>query len=291
MNPPTFHASRRQIETRFGKISLVEQGAGPVALFVHGLPLCGYQWRDVIAPLSGMRRCIAPDLMGLGYSEVATGQDVSFAAQADMLVALLDALKIERVDLVGNDTGGGISQILAAKYPQRVRSLTLANCEVAEHWPNALLEGFYAAVVTGGLTEAMRAMLTDTKLAQEQLGALVYEDPATFSEACIGLYLRPLLACAERVEQFKRLADWKTHRAQLVAAGAGLKASDIPAQVIWGDGDVVFESAPSLAWLRQNLGGLRQVTTIPDAKLFFPEEHPQQTASLISQFWSGLSSG
>ena len=290
MNPQTFHDSRRRVETRFGKISLVEQGAGPGALFVHGLPLCGYQWRGVITRLSGVRRCIAPDLMGLGYSEVAAGQDVSFAVQADMLVALLDALKVEQVDLVGNDTGGGISQILAAKYPHRVRSLTLANCEVAEHWPNALLEGFYAAVVAGGITEAMRAMLTDTKLAQEQLGALVYEDPSTFSESSIELYLRPLLASTGRVEQFKRLADWKTNRAQLAAVSAGLKASDVPAQVIWGDGDVVFDTQPSLAWLRGNLGGLRQITTIPGAKLFFPEEHPQRTASLISQFWSGLSS-
>lgn len=291
MNPQTFHASRRRVETRFGQISLVEQGAGPVALFVHGLPLCGYQWRDVMAPLSGARRCIAPDLMGLGYSEVAAGQDVSFAAQADMLVALLDALKIDQVDLVGNDTGGGISQILTAKYPQRVRSLTLANCEVAEHWPNALLEGFYAAVDAGGITEGMRAMLTDTRLGQEQLGALVYEDPATFSEAAIQLYLKPLLASETRIEQFKRLADWKTHRAQLVAVGDRLKTSRIPAQVIWGDGDGVFDTQPSLAWLRGNLGGLRQITTIPDAKLFFPEEHPRRTASLISQFWADLPSG
>lgn len=290
MNPQTFHESQRRIETAFGRISYVEHGTGPAALFVHGLPLCGYQWRDVIAGLSEHRRCIAPDLMGLGYTEVSSGQDVSFAAQADMLAALLDAMRIEQVDLVGNDTGGGISQIFTAKYPQRVRSLTLANCEVADHWPNALLEGFYAAVVAGGITEAMRAMLTDTELAQDQLGALVYEDPATFSEAAIGLCLKPLLASDVRIEQFKRLADWKTHRAQLVAVGERLKASRIPAQVIWGDGDVVFDTQPSLAWLRGNLGGLQQITTIPDAKLFFPEEHPRRTASLIAQFWSVLAS-
>lgn len=287
MDPQAFHASRKQIETRFGRISYIERGSGPVALFVHGLPLCGYQWRDVIAPLCAQRRCIAPDLMGLGYSDVLASQDVSFAAQAEMLSALLDALKIEQVDLVGNDTGGGISQIFAARHASRVRSLSLANCEVAEHWPNELLKGFYASVVAGDITEAMRVMLTDARFGQEQLGSLVYENPATFTAEAIHVYLQPLVQSDARIAQFRKLADWDTNRSQLVAVGKALEASTIPAQVIWGDGDIVFDTAPSVAWLRAHLGGLRQITTIPGAKLFFPEEHAQRTAAILSQFWSG----
>lgn len=283
-----FLDARKQVDTPFGRISYVEQGAGPVALFVHGLPLCGYQWRDVIGELAPQRRCIAPDLMGLGYSDVPETQDVSFAAQARMLVAFLDALKIERVDLVGNDTGGGISQIVAATHPARVRSFTLANCEVSEHWPNELLKGFYKAVVEGAIIEAMRVMLTNAPFGQEQLGALVYEDPAVFSAENIKLYLEPILASAKRVEQFKQLADWETNRSQLIAVEQGLKTSTVPTQIIWGDGDVVFDTEPSLKWLRANLGGLQQITTIPRAKLFFPEEHPKRMASIISQFWSML---
>jgi pimeloyl-ACP methyl ester carboxylesterase len=288
MNPQEFHEARRQIDTSFGRISYFEQGTGGVALFVHGLPLCGYQWRDVISRVAPQRRCIAPDLMGLGYSEIATSQDVSFAAQSGMLVALLDALKIETVDLVGSDTGGGIAQILAAHHPERVRSLTLANCEVGEHWPNELLKGFYEAVVEGPIIEAMRVMLTDATFGQEQLGGLVYEDPKMFSAENIALYLTPILASAGRIGQFRKLADWSTHRAQLAGVSERLNTSAIPAQVIWGDGDVVFDTGPSVQWLRANLGGLRQITTIPRAKLFFPEEHPQRTASLLSQFWSTL---
>jgi haloalkane dehalogenase len=92
MDPQQFHAARRQVDTPFGRVAYLDEGSGPVALFVHGLPLCGYQWRDVIAALSSQRRCIAPDLLGLGYSEAAAAQDVSFSAQADMLRGLLDAL-------------------------------------------------------------------------------------------------------------------------------------------------------------------------------------------------------
>jgi pimeloyl-ACP methyl ester carboxylesterase len=286
MNPQQFSEARRHVDTPFGRISYYEQGSGPVALFVHGLPLCGYQWRDVIGELAVLRRCIAPDLMGLGYSDVPESQDVSFAAQAQMLPALLDALKIDAVDLVGNDTGGGISQIFAADRPERVRSLTLANCEVSEHWPNELLKGFYKSVVEGAITEAMRVMLTNAQFGQEQLGALVYENPAVFTSENIKLYLEPILASAKRIGQFKKLADWNTNRAQLVTAGQKLKSSRIPAQVIWGDGDVVFDTEPSLGWLRQNVGGLQQIAIIPGAKLFFPEEHPKRTAALLAQFWS-----
>jgi pimeloyl-ACP methyl ester carboxylesterase len=169
-----------------------------------------------------------------------------------------------------------------------VRSLTLANCEVGEHWPNELLKGFYQAVVEGPIIEAMRVMRTDAAFGQEQLGSLVYENPKTFSAENIELYLAPILASATRIEQFRKLADWRTHRAQLLGVSERLNASTVPTQVIWGDGDLVFDTGPSVKWLRENLGGLQQITTIPRARLFFPEEHPQRTASLLSQFWSTL---
>lgn len=286
MTPQDFQNAQRQVETPLGRIAYFEKGSGPVALFVHGLPLCGYQWRDVITGLAGERRCIAPDLMGLGYTDVPAEQDVSFDSQAGMLAALLDALGVETVDLVGSDTGGGIAQIFAANHPSRVRTLTLANCEVKDLWPNELLKGFYQSVVAGEITEAMRVMLTDTPFAQQQLGALVYEDVSVFSTANIGLYLGPLLSSERRVAQFKQLADWSTHRAQLTAVAAKLRASKIPSQVIWGDGDVVFDTQPSLAWLRENLGGLQQISVIPRGKLFFVEEHPQRFASLLAGFWA-----
>ena len=166
------------------------------------------------------------------------------------------------------------------------RTLTLANCEVKDLWPNALLEGFYRAVIAGEITEAMHVMLTDTAFAQQQLGALVYQDTAMFSTQNIGLYLRPLVSSDKRIAQFKALADWNTNRAQLSAVAPRLAASKIPSQVIWGDGDIVFDTQPSLAWLRENLGGLQQIAVIPRGMLFFPEEHPQRVAALLSSFWA-----
>ena len=78
---------------------------------------------------------IAIDLMGLGYTEIAPAQDVSFAAQAQMIAEVLDALGIDKIDLVANDSGGAIAQIFAAHHPHRLTSLVLTNCDVHDGWP------------------------------------------------------------------------------------------------------------------------------------------------------------
>ena len=288
MNTITFHQQRRFVETSYGRIAYLEQGTGPVTLFLHGLPLCGYQWRDVIEDLAPVRRCLALDEMGLGYTEVAESQDVSFAAQAQMIAAFLEAAHIDSVDLVGNDTGAGISQIFAATYPTKVRSLTLTNCEVYDLWPNALLTGFYEGVASGAVPHLMKKMLSDITLARQQLGALVYENNERFTSETVQVYLAPIVASDARIKQFQQLCDWKTNRTQLMEVASKLKASKIPTQIIWGDADPVFDRDPSLAWLRANLGSLKKVTVVPRAKLFFPEEHPRLMSVLLNTFWNTL---
>src|SRR6202045_4734470 len=125
----------RSIETPSGRISYAEAGSGPVALFVHGVVLNKHLWRHQLAGLSELRRCIAVDLLAHGDTEIAPDQNVSVTANAQMLKEVLDALQLDQVDLVGNDSGGGIAQIFAALNPQRVRTLTLTNCDVHDNWP------------------------------------------------------------------------------------------------------------------------------------------------------------
>src|SRR5216684_52181 len=121
------------VETLSGRISCASAGSGPVALFVHGVVLNKHLWRHQLAGLSDIRRCIALDLLAHGDTEIAPDQDVSVTANAAMLREFLDALKIDQVDLVGNDSGGGIAQIFAARHPDKVRTLTLTNCDTHDN--------------------------------------------------------------------------------------------------------------------------------------------------------------
>ena len=72
-------------------------------------------------------------------------------ANANMLREFLDALKIDRVDLVGNDSGGGIAQIFAALHPERVRSLTLTDGDTHDNWPPEAFKPFLEMAAAGGL--------------------------------------------------------------------------------------------------------------------------------------------
>ena len=152
---------RRSVQTASGRISYIEQGSGPVALFVHGVLLNSHLWRYQLADLSDIRRVIAVDLLAHGDTEIAPGQDVSVTANAKMLREFLDALNIDQVDLVGNDSGGGISQIFAALHPERVRSLTLTDCDTHNNWPPEAFKPFLAMAAGGGLRGALDGMLAD----------------------------------------------------------------------------------------------------------------------------------
>jgi pimeloyl-ACP methyl ester carboxylesterase len=127
-------------DTRFGKIAYTEQGKGPPALFVHGVFLNGYLWRHVIDRVADLRRCIAIDLMSHGATKASLDQDISFTAQAEMLEAFCQSLRLDQVDLVANDSGGAVAQIFAARHPERIRSLTLTNCDVHDNYPPPAIE-------------------------------------------------------------------------------------------------------------------------------------------------------
>src|SRR6201987_3946276 len=90
------------VETPSGGVSYVQAGSGPVALFVHGVVLNKHMWRHQLAALSDIRRCIAVDLLAHGDTEIGPNQDVSVTANANMLREVLSALKIDKIDLIGN---------------------------------------------------------------------------------------------------------------------------------------------------------------------------------------------
>jgi haloalkane dehalogenase len=119
--------------------------------------------------LSAQRRCIAPDFMGLGYTETPEGQDLSPQAQTDMLVALLDTLSIDVVDLIAHDSGGTIAQLLAVQHPNRVRTMLLANCDVHENSPPALLRPFIE-LAQAGVAADQWLQLADKNLARSPQG-------------------------------------------------------------------------------------------------------------------------
>ena len=281
-----FHGSRRFVSTRFGRIAYVERGTGNAALFLDGLPLNGYQWRGALERLSPYRRCITPDSMGLGYSEIPEGQSLAPEAQAEMFAAFLDILGIRSVDLVGSDSGGAVAQIFVARYPGRVRTLLLTNCDVHEDSPPSVLLPLIAQAREGKFAdEVLVPQIRDKATARmpEGLGGLCYTDPARLTDEALDCYLMPLVSSPLRKAQLHQYIV-ALERNPLSPIEPALRSSQVPLRVVWGTGDTLFEpSGPD--WLGRIFPQSRGVRRIEGAKLFFPEEFPDVIAEEARRLW------
>lgn len=286
MKAAEFHQARKFADITFGKIAYVEKGEGPVALFIHGFPVNGFAWRDVLDDLAPARRCIAPDLMGLGYSEIKADQNLGFDQQAAMIAAFMDRLGLSQVDLVGNDSGASISQVFAARYPSRLRSLTLTNCEVHDLWPNPMLKAAFDQFADPSIVVGMKAML-DAPAVARQAFASVYEDANRIPDEAFKTYFEPLLSSEDRSNSMRRFLSLGNLKV-LTSVAPQLRELKVPTLIAWGEADTAFD-LKSPEWLKNNIGGVKRLIMVPRAKLFFPEEHPKLMSVLLQEFWRSIS--
>jgi pimeloyl-ACP methyl ester carboxylesterase len=278
------HTSARTVRTPSGHIAYVEQGTGPVALFVHGVLLNKHLWRHQLTQLSDVRRCIAVDLLAHGDTEIAPDQDLSVTANARMLAEFLDALQVDQVDLVGNDSGGGIAQIFAALHPRRVRTLTLTDCDAHDNWPPEAFKPFLAMAAGGGLRGTLEAMLSDKDVyrSPQALGP-AYERPERVTDESIEIYLRPLVRSEQRTRDLQRfLAAFDN--AHTVAVETRLKTLHAPTLIVWGTEDVYFDVRWS-KWLAETIPGTRRRVELEGARIFFPEERWADFNALLRSHW------
>ena len=281
---PDQMTARRSVVTRSGRIRYTEAGTGPVALFVHGVLLNGHLWRHQLAELSDMRRCIAVDLLAHGETEIAADQDVSVTANAQMLQEFLDALEVDQVDLVGNDSGGGVAQIFAALNPSRVRSLTLTDCDAHDNWPPEAFKPFLEMAAAGGLRGALDAMLADKNFfrSAQALGP-AYEHPERLAGETIEAYLRPLVRTDRRTRDFQRfLAAFDCKHT--LAVEAQLRKLKAPTLIVWGTDDVYFDVRWS-HWLAETIPGTRRRIELEGARIFFPEERAAEFNRELRAHW------
>lgn len=272
------------LNTEFGDIAYRESGKGEAALFLHGFPLNSYQWRHQLTRLAGLRRCLAPDFMGLGHTKVREGQDVSPASQAAMLAGFLDGLKVTSVDIVANDSGIAVAQLFAAAHPERVRSLLLTNGDTEKDCPPpALVPVIDLAKQNAFVSSWLAPWLADKNLARSDqgLGGMTFTRPSELADITIETYLAPLVANPAATHSYALALEANA----LAGIEPKLKALEVPVRIIWGTGDPIFspESPDYLARLFQKSRGVKR---IDGAKLFFPEEYPDLIEAELRALWA-----
>jgi haloalkane dehalogenase len=280
-----FHASRKFADLPVSRVAYVERGRGLAALFIHGYPLNGFQWRGALERLQPYRRCIAPDVMGLGYTQTPEGQIISPETQADMLAMFLDSLHINEVDLVANDSGGLVAQLLIAKHPHRVRTLLLTNCDVDENNPPPQFAPFVESAKKGTLVEKfIVSQLNDKQLARSARGlGGAYTFPQSLADETIETYLRPLVETPLKKEQVNQYTVSLGTNA-LIAIREELHQWKGSARMVWGLKDPFF-GVQWAEWLDHTLPDSHGVRRLDEANLFFPEEMPDIIAAEAMALW------
>lgn len=162
IHPRALEPEHRVLTTRQGPVHYREYGPadGLPVLFVHGILVNGRLYEEVIPRLDPRLRCLVPDWpLGAHPAPMAEGADLSVQGVVGLIAEFLDRLQLERVVLVGSDSGGALVQLFAAAHPERVQAIVLGPSDAFEVWLPWIFKPLeWAAFMPGALWVISRLM-------------------------------------------------------------------------------------------------------------------------------------
>ncbi len=259
-----------------------ERSAAPPVVFVHGFLVNGSLWTTTADALATVGvRSYAPDWpLGSHTIALGSGADQSPRGIARQIVAFLDALDLDDVTLVGNDTGGAICQFVLDGDAARIGRVVLTNCDAFDNFPpapfDALFKAFRSATAIRGLMAPMRA--TAVRHSPAGFGLLVNKP---LSAEQTRAWVQPCLADAairRDVAHFARKVD--PH--DLLAASNRLGNFRRPALLVWGAADRFFKL--DFARRLRDVFSDAQLVAIEHGRTFIPHDEPSRLAVEIAAF-------
>jgi pimeloyl-ACP methyl ester carboxylesterase len=243
-------------------------------------------WQELMEAIGDGYRLIAPDLPLHGGTPASPDQDFSLAGLARFVLGVADALGLGAFDLVANDTGGAVAQVLAAGAPERLRTLVLTNCDTQGNCPPEAFRPMVDLAAAGQLASVLAELLADPEAARSGVFGAGFERP----EAALGLdaveaFLEPETGTPESVRQFERLLVSAMREEDLKAIEPQLRTLRVPTLIAWGTDDVFFDLSWA-TWLAKSIPGAEEVVEVQGGRLFFPVERAVELAGHLTRFWS-----
>src|SRR5688572_21950 len=228
---------RGMVEVPQGRIRVREIGEGEPLLFVHGYLVDGRLWDGVAERLAGDFRCIVPDLpFGSHRTAMKESADLSPPGAAEIVGDLMSALDLESATVIGNDSGGAVSQMFTAAHPERVRRLVLTNCDTHENFPP---KPFNLMPPLARIPGAMFLMAQPFRIGALRRKGFEPFAKKTIDPELVDSWLEPMLKdSGVRADAGRFMAG--ANKSQTLAAAKKLESYDSPALLVWAPEDKVF---------------------------------------------------
>jgi pimeloyl-ACP methyl ester carboxylesterase len=270
---------RHEIELPAGRLRYREAGEGKPVVFVHGFLVDGRLWDGVVDQLSDRYRCIAPD-WPIAAHQVAMKPDADLSPLgiATLIASFLEALELEDVTIVGNDSGGAMSQVLVTTHPARIGRLVLTNCDTHDNFPPGIFKAMPPlAKLPGGMT-----LLS----APFRIGALARTAFKPFARTpipaeLVASWMRPSLSDPGVKRDATKVTAGMNKRYTLEAAER-LSESELPLLLTWAPGDKFFPISYAERLEKETPNA--RLVQIPDAGTFVALDQPARLADEIATF-------
>ncbi len=268
-----------EVELPQGRIRYRDLGQGEPIVFVHGFLVDGRLWDATAERLAEGHRCLVPD-WPLGAHQVAMNPDADLSPPgiAELIANFLEALDLNGVTIVGNDSGGAMSQVLVTRRPERVGRLVLTNCDSHENFPPGI---FKLMPPLARLPGAMTAMGLPFRIAPLRRAAFAPFAKTKIPPQLIDSWMRPSQSDRGVARDAAKFTAGMNKRHTLEAAGQ-LATFDRPVLLAWAPGDRFFPISYAQR-LQQTIPDATLVQ-VEDAKTFVPLDQPERLAELIAGF-------
>lgn len=269
----------RTLELDGGRLRVHVTGDGPAVVFVHGLLVNANLWRGVVAQLDGFTRVTLDMPLG-SHAVPMPARRLTPDDLGALISEAVQALGLQDVTLVGNDTGGALCQIAASHRPAWLGRLVLTSCDAFEHFPPPMLKPLFATLrMPGGASAALAPMrLRAARRLPIAYGMLSH---ARIPDAPSDSYALPSLRDAEVRADLVRVCRG-IDSCHTIQAGERLKTFDRPALIAWSADDKFFPRADGER-LARTIPGAR-FELVDGARTFSPEDRPGEIADLIREF-------
>jgi pimeloyl-ACP methyl ester carboxylesterase len=267
----------RELALRQGAVRYHSVGGGPAIVFVHGALVNANLWRKVVAELSADFRCVTLDLpFGSHVVPMAPDADLSPPAVADLIADAIEALELDDVTLVGNDTGGAICQIVVTRRPERIGALALTSCDAFDNFPPKLMKPIMPLLSHAAL---LRVTLAPARARAVQRAIFRALAKRPVEPEVLDSYALPAVTCGDVRRDLARFMAGLDKRHTLEAAER-LPAFDKPAVIAWSREDRFFP--PDHGERLAELLPQGRLEWIEDSRTFSPEDQPARVAELVA---------